>query len=885
MTDRAPHNSRLVEHASQRDQSETSRTSATSVASASNGPEFLQQAVGNGAVSDFFSKNGGAALPPTLRWEMEQRFGSSFADVRIHDNPRSAVLAKGLSAKAFTFGTDIAFAHGRFEPGTYDGKKLITHELAHVIQQNRGGTETPTVNGTGSLESSAERAAETSSQGGGTISVGAGSAPGIAAQPEEPSLWSRGRNWVRSKFNAAEAQAGALREKLSTGYESGKEAVVNTFSRIDTPENRAYAVGILKDIANPSVPIASQTEKWEQSTKQQAEATGGDKDTKQLAVSRANVAHAVNRFAQAWKAAQTEPGKAAQEAWGRQTDAKNGPLTKWQRFKGAASAAQDSADKGAQGMTDAFKEAVNDWEDGKFEPAPTIDPEKHPTLSAVSEAAEKGERQVIGGGAKALWSMAAGISMAVRHPLRTAEGLGEMPGSTLGPNPLAVGAQALKSIDDYVSTDKTAKQVLVDFAQKQRPDPSRDFRKSVDLVKGLGEGYIESAGYKIDESKESRPIVKGGKARWGEIFGRLIVDVGSMLTGGGEANAASKEARVLGGLSREVAGTSKIADEASLATKLSQTDVALEAARGTEAAPVLDAATPNIEATASENKLGQVDLGPSTPGTIELDTAPRNVEATASESTFGQVDLGPSTPRTIELDRGPRPASWSNYNEIDLGPAPSGPGPKLYRGEKPVGSIPGVRKTKPTFGPASTEKGGTLSRTGMHFHEYNEAELSHGLRIDYDPIAGRTRSVSVRVDGSAPTGPQVAERQFAQDPSVAGAQSTNAAYVDSGYDRGHLVPREALKGSEKAEKAADLFTNVTPMKPELNRGPGSPWRASENKTMQWAKEHGSVDLRVEPIFDADPPRLPDGTPIPKAIRRSVMAPDGTVLEDVSFLNK
>ena len=66
--------------------------------------------------------------------------GESFHDVRVHTDDAAAALARAVSARAFTVGSDIFFAHGEYEPGTRGGTELIAHELAHVVQQ-RGASQ------------------------------------------------------------------------------------------------------------------------------------------------------------------------------------------------------------------------------------------------------------------------------------------------------------------------------------------------------------------------------------------------------------------------------------------------------------------------------------------------------------------------------------------------------------------------------------------------------------------------------------------------------------------------------------------------------------------------------------------------------------------------
>ena len=115
---------------------------------------------------------GGAALPAGLRERMEAGFGTSFADVRVHTGAEAAGATASLRAEAFTTGSDIAFAPGRFAPGSAAGDGLIAHELAHVVQQRRSGgggaVQTKSlVSGPGdAAETGADRAAATVLAGG-----------------------------------------------------------------------------------------------------------------------------------------------------------------------------------------------------------------------------------------------------------------------------------------------------------------------------------------------------------------------------------------------------------------------------------------------------------------------------------------------------------------------------------------------------------------------------------------------------------------------------------------------------------------------------------------------------------------------------------------------
>jgi len=59
------------------------------------------------------------------------------SDVRVHDDPKAAKTARALNASAYTIGTEISFGSSQFSPETATGKKLIAHELTHVLQQSK----------------------------------------------------------------------------------------------------------------------------------------------------------------------------------------------------------------------------------------------------------------------------------------------------------------------------------------------------------------------------------------------------------------------------------------------------------------------------------------------------------------------------------------------------------------------------------------------------------------------------------------------------------------------------------------------------------------------------------------------------------------------------
>jgi uncharacterized protein DUF4157 len=80
----------------------------------------------------------GTPLEPALRQDMEQRFGYDFSRVRVHNDTSAAESAHAVNARAYTVGRDIVFGREQYFPRTSEGKRLLAHELTHVVQQLGG---------------------------------------------------------------------------------------------------------------------------------------------------------------------------------------------------------------------------------------------------------------------------------------------------------------------------------------------------------------------------------------------------------------------------------------------------------------------------------------------------------------------------------------------------------------------------------------------------------------------------------------------------------------------------------------------------------------------------------------------------------------------------
>ena len=86
------------------------------------------------------SLSGGDPLSNKEKTFFESGMGYDFSNVRIHTDNNANESAKNINALAYTHGNDIVFNSGQYQPNTAEGKKLLAHELTHVVQQKNADT-------------------------------------------------------------------------------------------------------------------------------------------------------------------------------------------------------------------------------------------------------------------------------------------------------------------------------------------------------------------------------------------------------------------------------------------------------------------------------------------------------------------------------------------------------------------------------------------------------------------------------------------------------------------------------------------------------------------------------------------------------------------------
>jgi hypothetical protein len=123
----------------------------------------------------------GEPLEPGIRAEFETRLEEPLDTIRVHDGAGAAEAAKAHASRAYTIGEHIVLG-GHQNVAEDSSKELLAHEIAHVIQQRRGGGPPPSPLGDANLESAANRTAANIAHGTGHVTVSGTSATGIARQ-------------------------------------------------------------------------------------------------------------------------------------------------------------------------------------------------------------------------------------------------------------------------------------------------------------------------------------------------------------------------------------------------------------------------------------------------------------------------------------------------------------------------------------------------------------------------------------------------------------------------------------------------------------------------------------------------------------------------------
>ncbi|MDX8147379.1 DUF4157 domain-containing protein [Lentzea sp. BCCO 10_0061] len=374
----------------------------------------------------------GKPLDPAARALMQERFRADFAHVRVHTDAVAAESATAAGAKAYTVGDHIVFNEGEYAPGDERGKRSLAHELAHVVQQSRGGAPAPGLTAGHHLEHDAHQAADHAA-GGGPVVVAGASSPGIARQAGEMS-------WLERKAREAYHRAAPAIEKAREFVSKVNEA----------PSLNEVVAQKLEQYAAKTAPDGPQG--------------AALKTTARVMTAAAKVT--------------SQPRRAAMRA-----TLQGHPIQAVQDY-------QKGVDEGLAELKKEVFNGIEAYEDGKF--GTSGDPLTKAADSMTGGKASAYSRQVQGGLMKSVYTMGEGLANIVVHPVRTAEGLNKI-AEMASPTPSRdTMTNAAGLVSDLADPKTTAKQAGQNYLAAEEAKQKQRQAEMLALVKGLGENYIEA---------------------------------------------------------------------------------------------------------------------------------------------------------------------------------------------------------------------------------------------------------------------------------------------------------------------------------------------------------------------------------------------------------
>lgn len=93
-------------------------------------------------IVDEVLRSPGQPLDSATKSYFQPRFGHDFSHVRVHTDVKASESAREVNALAYTVGQDVVFGAGQYTPWSSKGRRLLAHELTHVLQQRAGVTDT-----------------------------------------------------------------------------------------------------------------------------------------------------------------------------------------------------------------------------------------------------------------------------------------------------------------------------------------------------------------------------------------------------------------------------------------------------------------------------------------------------------------------------------------------------------------------------------------------------------------------------------------------------------------------------------------------------------------------------------------------------------------------
>ncbi len=206
----------------------------------------------------------GKSMDPKVQTSLEKDFHLPLDHVRVHTGPRAAESARSLNANAYTVGPHMVFGEGRYNPESSEGKKLLAHELTHVVQQS-GAVKGSSAGQSNTAVTSPSHSSETqASQAASNVMAGR-NVEGISEHPvsiqREPANKEEANK--ESQFDLDRTQSPFLASAFGSvtidGFETGK-ATISAANNKKLKETAKSIITQLKQFPGSTVRVVGHTD-------------------------------------------------------------------------------------------------------------------------------------------------------------------------------------------------------------------------------------------------------------------------------------------------------------------------------------------------------------------------------------------------------------------------------------------------------------------------------------------------------------------------------------------------------------------------------------------------------------------------------------------------
>lgn len=156
-----------------------------------------------------------------------------------------------------------------------------------------------------------------------------------------------------------------------------------------------------------------------------------------------------------------------------------------------------------------------------------------------------------------------------------------------------------------------------------------------------------------------------------------------------------------------------------------------------------------------------------------------------------------------------------------------------------------------------------------------------GFTLAFDTIHRQARWVAYVLRAERTSEKEPRTNRFYPDPNLPGRTATDADYRKSGYDRGHLAPAADMNWSAETLKESFYYSNVSPQKPEFNRGI---WKKLESRVRTWAQQDSVLYVVTGPVLHDSLPRMGSSkVSVPAYFYKSIMVYKPGIKKAIAFI--